>query len=254
MNKRILFLNLLALFSSSVCAEISNFGPYVGTLSVGPAWNSSGENQTFFLNPGIEKTYVPNHSSPRSLNAALFLGVQRPWSKKLQIQAGLDLANSTQKLSGHIWDDANPLFDNYRYHYKVSHMHLALKGKLIVSNKALLIKTQKIPLMPWISGSIGAAWNKAENFNNIPITPGTVQTPNFGSQTKTGLSYSLGIGVQYPFSPNWNAGLGYEYSGLGKSELKRASGQTLGTGLSLKSSHSQALLLNITYVSTKPKV
>ena len=39
---------------------------------------------------------------------------------------------TTTTLLGIIWDDAEPQFNNYSYRYKVQHMHVAAKGKLLV--------------------------------------------------------------------------------------------------------------------------
>ena len=43
------------------------------------------------------------------------------------------------KLSGDIWDDADPQFDNYTYQYQIKHSHFALKGKLLLDMGYIII-------------------------------------------------------------------------------------------------------------------
>ncbi len=45
---------------------------WVVTASLGPGWENSGEAQTFFLTPEIEKTFTANHSSHTLINGELF--------------------------------------------------------------------------------------------------------------------------------------------------------------------------------------
>ena len=58
----------------------------VATLSVGPVWESTGNTQTFYLAPNIEKTYAANHASHALVNGEIFLDIQQPlraWAKSM---------------------------------------------------------------------------------------------------------------------------------------------------------------------------
>lgn len=58
--------------------------------------------------------------------------MQHNYSEMLQWQLGLEVATTgNARLKGQIWDDADPIFDNYNYYYKVNHTHLDLKGKVL---------------------------------------------------------------------------------------------------------------------------
>jgi len=87
----------------------------VATLSVGPVWENAGKSQTFYLAPNIEKTYSANTSSHALVDGELFLGIQKSLRDKLDGQIGLAVATTGNALlSGHIWDNAEPQFNNYQ--------------------------------------------------------------------------------------------------------------------------------------------
>jgi len=71
--------------------------------------------------------------------------------------------------------------------------------------------------------------------------------PDFASNTTTAFTYTLGVGVERHLNPHWQAGLGYEFADWGKSQLSRASRQTLNNGLSLSHVYTNGFLFNLTY-------
>lgn len=105
---------------------------WVGTLSGGPVWSKAGENQSFYLTPEIEKTYIVHKAVKALASGELFLGGQKSlsgdWLGQIGLAAGL---SGNAKVQGVIWDDADPQFDNHRYAYKVVHRRVALKGKVL---------------------------------------------------------------------------------------------------------------------------
>lgn len=214
--------------------------PWVGTISVGPVWQSNGSTQTFYLTPDIQKTYTANSPSNAMADGEIFLGLQKNIPYQFQGQLGLAVAVAGQaKLSGNIWDDADPQFNNYTYQYKVNHAHLALKGKLLAERGYWLT--------PWVSGSLGVGFNRAYSFSNTPTIFEAVPNSNFSSNTKTALTYTLGAGVQRALNQHWQVGIGYEFADWGQSQLGRASGQTLNSGLSMNHLYTNGFLFNLTY-------
>jgi opacity protein-like surface antigen len=215
---------------------------WVGILSLGPMWESAGHTQTFYLTPTIEKTYVANRSTNALFDGEVFLGIQKTLSQTLQGQLGFAIAaTSNANLSGVIWDDADPSFDNFVYSYTIQHTHVALKGKLLADGGFWLI--------PWVSGSIGVGFNHAHAFNNIPTIFEALPTPDFASNTQTSFTYTVGVGVQKILNLHWQAGIGYEFADWGRSHLGQAEGQTLNRGLSLTHLYTNGFLLNLTYLA-----
>ena len=212
----------------------------IATLSLGPLWESAGNTQTFYLEPNIEKTYAANHSSHALVDGEIFLGIQKSLREKLDGQIGLAVATTgNASLSGNIWDDATSQFNNYTYKYQVKHTHVAIKGKLLADRGYVVI--------PWVSGSLGVGFNQSHDFSNTPIISEAIVMPNFASNTTTTFTYTLGVGVERHLNQHWQVGMGYEFADWGKSQLSRASGQTLNNGLSLSHLYTNGLLFNLTY-------
>ena len=201
-----------ALAGDTGVVETQTKWPLVYTLSLGPAWQSNGNTQTFYLSPGVEKTYTANSPTHAMSNAEIFLGLQKNLAHQFQGQLGLAVAIAgNAKLSGNIWDDADPEFDNYTYTYKVNHIHVALKG--------ILLFDRGYWLTPWVSGSIGVGFNHAYSFSNTPIIFEAIPNSNFSSNTVTAFSYTLGVGVQRVLNHHWQAGIGYEFADWGRISL-----------------------------------
>lgn len=214
--------------------------PWVGTLSVGPVWQNNRNTQTFYLAPNIEKTYVANSSGNTMVDGEFFLGLQKSLPHQFQGQLGLAVAAAGDaKLSGNTWDDADPQFNNHTYKYKVNHIHLALKGKLLADRGYWLT--------PWVSGSLGIGFNRAYSFSNTPTIFQAIPNNNFSSNAETALTYTFGAGVQRNLNLHWQVGVGYEFADWGQNQLGRASGQTLNNGISLNHLYTNGFLLNLTY-------
>ena len=213
---------------------------WVATISVGPLWENAGSTQTFYLAPDVEKTYVADDIYHALVDGEIFLGIQQPLRHQLTGQIGLAVATTGEApLSGTIWHDADPQFDNYTYRYKIKHTHVAIKGKLLADRGYAVI--------PWISGSLGAGFNQAHDFNNTPTISEAVTIPNFTNNTVTAFTYTVGAGVQHSLNAHWQIGLGYEFADWGRSHLGMAPGQVYNTGLSLAHLFTNGFLCNLSY-------
>jgi len=213
---------------------------HIITLSAGPAWVTRGTDQAFFLQPEIEKTYTAGKNTNALLSTEFFYGWQHRLNSIFLGHIGFALAaTSDARLSGEIWDDADPLFNDLIYKYKVNHMHVAAKGKLLAD--------MKYSLKPYVSASLGVGFNHAHGFNNTPIIFEAIQNPDFSEHTQTSFTYTLGIGLQRNISQNWEVGMGYELADWGKSQLGRSPSQTLGNGLSQSHVYTNGLLFSLTY-------
>ena len=212
----------------------------VATLSLGPVWENTGNTQTFYLAPNIEKAYAANHVSHALVDGEIFLGIQKPIREKLAGQIGLAVATTgNASLSGNIGDDAHSQFNNYTYDYQVRHTHVAIKGKLL-SDRGYVVT-------PWVSGSVGVGFNQSHDYSNTPSISEAVVMPDFASNTTTAFTYTVGAGIQRRLNQHWQAGIGYEFADWGRSQLNRASGQTLNNGLSLSHLYTNGFLFNLTY-------
>lgn len=236
------FLTNTAMATTPTPSKLQGEYPWVVTLALGPLWSSAGESQTFYLAPEIEKTYAANRPTNVLADGEIFLGLQKKLRKELKGQLGLALAVAgNANLSGDIWDDADPEFDNYTYRYKIMHTQVVLKGKLLFDGEYWLI--------PWISASIGVGFNNAQSFTNTPIIFEALPNANFSPHTQAAFTYALGVGAQKSLNKNWQVGIAYEFADWGKSMLGRAKDQTLNSGLALNHLYTNGVLFNITYLA-----
>lgn len=215
---------------------------WVGSVSIGPVWEDAGQTQTFYLAPNIIKTYAAARTTHALVDGEVFAGIQKELPRALLGQLGLAVAvTSNAKLSGTIWDDADSTFNNYSYSYQIQHTHVAVNGKLLADRGYWF--------MPWVSGSLGVGFNDAHDFQNTPLISEAVTMPNFSSNTKTSFTYTLGAGIQKTLNPHWQVGMGYEFADWGQSQLNRASGQALNSGLNLNHLYTNGVLFNLTYLA-----
>lgn len=166
------------LFPTMVLAGPNENHFFLG-LSAGPTWATGNKNQTFNLQPDVIKTYQAKNDSSIFPSAELFLGRQR-WvcispTLPLVAQFGLEFAAAGQaKLHGDIWEDADPTFDNYTYHYKINHTHVGLKVRFVGRSDYLI--------NPYFNAMIGAGFNHAYDFTINPKIPEEVAAPAFKSK------------------------------------------------------------------------
>lgn len=214
---------------------------YVVTIGAGPIWANPGETQILFLAPNIEKAYIPDNSSQVLAEGELFFGLVRSLSPSFQGQLGLAVAATNNAvLTGVIWDDAFYMFDNYLYQYKLNHTHIALKGKLLAN--------QTYFVTPWISASLGVAFNQAQDYFDTPTIPEAVTNPAFDYNIKTAFTYTLGAGIQKNLTNQIQVGIGYEFSDWGSSQLGVAPSQTLNSGLRLGHFYTSGVTINASYL------
>ena len=215
---------------------------WAASVSGGFAVARAGETETFFLAPGIEKSYVAQKDNNTLATGEVFFGVHKWLQGQSAMQLGLALSTTgNADLQGVIWDDASPLFDNHKYQYKIRNTRIALKGKFIFDNIWMV--------NPWVSATAGVGFNRAHSFDNQPVIFQALPNNNFENNTKTAFSYGFGAGVQKNINQHWHVGVGYEFSDWGKSQLDRARGQTLGTGLSLNHLYTNGATITLGYVA-----
>ena len=219
--------------------------PLVVAVSGGPVWASgAGMTQSFYSQPQTSRTYIAKQQSTVACvlgDFELFVGIHRNLNQRVQAQFGLAVAaTSNASATGDIWDDEEPPHNNFTYSYNVQHTHLAAKGKLVFDIKR--------PVKPYISGSVGAGFNRASGYNNVPLIFEAGHIDNFANNTLTAFTYTLGFGAQYELSTNWQVGGGYEFADWGSSQLGRADDQTINTGLSMNHLYTNGIMLNITYL------
>lgn len=250
LNKPIV--SLLAL-SLSAMVHGGSMGPIVPErtknviiLSGGPTW-PTGVNGThsLYFSPELSRTYTLDKATSVLGEGELFAGRQRPLSSRIDGQLGLVFAAASRlKASGSIWDFDDPRFNNYRYSYTIQANRIALGGKLLRTTDSLF--------KPWINASIGVSINRAANYQVISTECEAVVLPQakLSSHTTTSFTYSVGAGIQRILTPNWQVGVGYEFTDWGKNQLSAAPAQPPHEkGLVLNHFYTNGLLFNLTWLA-----
>jgi opacity protein-like surface antigen len=246
MFKILLFIAIAAsscVYAGSMDYEQCLDNGWAFTINVGPAWSNAGQTQTLTLQPDIEKAYIADKSSKTLLNGEFFIGYQHSLFDNIFGQFGVTYGfTNNVKLSGSVWEDADPDFNNFSYQYNVFLNHISIKGKLL----AQLTPT----LFPYIGGSIGKrGYNHSTNYSESAYIPEEVPPPPFtdGSINNI-LTYSAEIGIQKALNKNVYVGIGYNYSDWGKSSLGRAQGQTTTSVITVDNFYTSGVQLNLTFV------
>lgn len=238
-------INLLSInqLYSDDLSHIHTKTSWITTLSLGPSWINPGNTQTLSLQSDLNNTYTASSHTSVISAGELFLGKQVLLTSlnKFQLQYGLALlGTSSAKLSGDIWVDASPNFNNFYYHYSIQHSHVAFKTKLI---------TQEIfNIQAYFNGSVGVGFNRADQYNNQAKISEEIPPPFFTNQTTTSFAYTLGAGIQKQLSQHWIIGVGYLLTDWGLTKLGYAPGQTTLQTISMNHVYMNQLEFNMSYL------
>jgi len=210
---------------------------YILTVSGGPIWTRNDKTQTFALQSDVTKTYTGNKQYRSNGMVEVFVGAQEFIEDGFLGQLGLAYGFAQNKISGEIWEDADPIFNDFDYVYPVNSSRFMLKTKFVID--------AKYHLQYYLSADLGLSLNRAQSFKITPRIPEAVPAPAFQSHSTFAVAYALGVGLQLPLSKYWQAGIGYEFSDWGASTLSRAHQQTLNNGLNFNHLYTQALLFSV---------
>ncbi len=240
-NKAITMMTTLSIISTNlVFADDDGQWRLMGTLSAGPAWSDPGKTQTIYLQPAFPETFAANSTTEIFGDGEIFLGLQHHLVHHLKGQLGLAVAGTTAiPLNGDVWQDADPNFNNLSYQYKISHAHVAVKGKLLTNIYQWV--------QPYISGSLGVGFNHAYQYSSSSKLFEVLPEPPFETQTTTSFTYTLGVGLQRALNNHWSIGVGYEFADWGQTSLAAATGQLSNGGLNLNHVYTNELQLNLSF-------
>lgn len=228
---------------SAISAWDNLFSSWVVGVSGGPVWQNPTDTQTFYLQPSIKNTYTSDSQNNLLAAGELFLGIQSQLKYHLSGQLGVSVAATNfAKMSGQVWQDADPEFNNFVYQWQTQNTRVSLTGKLIKDNAFY-------DLSPYVKASLGAGFNRASEYQSSPIIFQALPEPNFNPHTTTSFAYSVGVGIQHALNAHAQLGVGYEFADWGKTSLARASGQTMGSGLSINHFYTNGLMFALTYLA-----
>ena len=148
-------------------------------------------------------------------------------------------------ITGQVMQYSLPEFTNYDYNLGASINTLSLYTKLEL--------IQLGPVLPYLTGGLGLSLNHSELYEEKSL-PGIVprNNPAFAAQTKSQLTYDLGLGVDVLINPQVILSLGYAYQYFGN--FSTGYGQRIEWGtqrLNLGNLKANTFLLELTYLFDK---
>jgi opacity protein-like surface antigen len=193
--------------------DIKQYTPLV-TFTAGADFVQAGEDQTLTLLPPYQNHYTNNSSTATVADGGVFLGVERVLTDYLSVQLGvagyIDEKFSSQ---GDVWQFASPLFDTLSYSYNINH------SRVMFSSKLLTIIPRYQAIHPYVSLELGAAYNRASDYQETPLIPLAVPMAPFENHTQSSFAWALGIGVDYNLNQHIRMGVGYQFADLGEVSL-----------------------------------
>lgn len=223
------------LVSSRVDSEPHSF---VG-LTLGAEFIRMGHPQTLSLIPPFLNHYTNTKSYQSSALLGVGLGMERGLTKELFWQLGLSgYFNTAVSNTGRVWQFALPEFDNFIYDYHIKSNRLMATGKLL--------STIKQSIHPFVSGELGAGFNRASSYRETPLISEAVPMAPFMNHTQTSLAWGAGAGIDVDINTGLRLGLGYQFANLGKASFSPSIAQSTQQTLQLAHLYSQEVRLQLT--------
>jgi len=240
-----LFVSFTVFSAQFIIKNQSNFFKHrIFTVSGGPGFINPGNTQDIYLSPDYDNGYIHQSNKHPIGFGEIYFSLQRDIHPKIANQFGIAFSGAWMaKVNGQVWQYNDPLFYNYVYSYNVSSLRLALRDKMIFDNG---FASQSI--RPYITGSVGIAWNNSYSFIQSPLLTDIPVTPAFANRSQNAFTYSAGAGLQ---TQAWNHlvfAVGYEFFDWGRSSLAAAPGQTLNSAPSMTHLCMNTLLFSISYI------
>ena len=231
--------------SSKTVPPIVNVKAYqpIVTLTVGPDFVQGGKAQLVTLLPPFQNFYTLNSDRETVADAGIFLGVEHALTGKLTAQLGIaGYVDSKLTPQGHVWEFAEPEFDNLSYLYHIQHSRVMLAGKLLSSF------TNYQSIHPYFSWEVGAAFNQASGYQETSFTPEVLPMEPFANKTQSSFAYGVGFGVDYNLTRHIRLGAGYQFANLGSASLGVSPASATIETLSLSHLYTNQLRLQLTYI------
>ena len=203
-------------------------------------------NGSGFSAPNNVDVYTTKSSS----QPLVALSVGRRWVRESTwlpaYSVGLTYQRSfSTNVGGTITQYSNPAYLNYNYDWDISSDVVLAMLKLNLVNFHAF--------SPFVTAGVGGAFNRSSHYGETAL-PG-VSSPRvsagFASKTTTQLAYVVGAGLDYQLSPQWIISAEYQYQNLGNIALGNGSGAWAGQSLHLGTYHSNAVLVNLSYLLEK---
>lgn len=203
-----------------------------------------------YVNNGsdLPSPYSQDLYSSQSPDLGLLLGIQfghrweltHEWVRALSVGA-LYQYFSSNELNGQISQFTLSQFKNYNYQWKVD-------NQLFLANIKLNVLTYN-QWSPYFHVGLGGVLHQTSGYREIALSGVTPRiSPQYQNHSNTEFAYILGAGIDYQFSPQWIANIGYQYSNLGQISSGSGMGSWSTQSLNFGSYQSNAFIFGLSYL------
>ncbi len=228
-------LNSILLYCIVMNPVLAGFDPMFA-VRISENWLQSQDNQTIEIASDTFDEFIPDNNN-NQIGWGVFAGVNYDFKKHWSLQMGLGFdAVNFDDLSGNVWGNADPNFDGIDYQYELEHQRLAAEFKFL---------REFDDWYPYVTASLGVAWNETENYQETSSTPGELTREHlFNGTTQTDFVYSIGAGIEREIIDDLRIGIGYLFTDAGDSVLTaQNTGQDWKQEVQL-----QEVLLQLSYI------
>lgn len=195
--------------------------------------------QNISLLSPYEDYYTGQQSHKGSGSLGLGLGLEREARTNLLWQIGFSgYFNTSVDATGYIWQFGLPDFENSKYNYQIQSSRLVATGKLLNHYHQIY--------HPYVSGELGASFNRAFAYYETPLIEEVVPIAPFTSHTQSALTWGIGFGVDMDVHTGLRLGLGYQFADLGRASLGVSPAQETNQTLSTKHLYDNQLRIQLT--------
>lgn len=175
-------------------------------------WVNDFDNTTVEVAPGTYDEFTSDGDFDQ-IGWGLFLGAESEVIEDWLFQFGIgyDVVNF-DTIKGDVLGNDHDDYDGIDYQYQLHHQRLNAEFKLLreIDN-----------WLPYVTASLGAAWNKTSDYKEVSDTVGELARDDlFESTNEADFSFSVGLGIEREITENWRWGLGYLYTDAGDANLK----------------------------------
>lgn len=216
---------------------------YVGMQYLNVDNHYSEDNGSDYPPPYNVDYYSTNNTNPTA-NFAIEAGYR--WLRNQKFIPAYAISFRYQHsleadIGGQITQYSLPEFTNYSYRWNIS------SNIFLVMAKMNLLEWHH--LLPYLSGGIGMAFNRASGFKETAFANVTPRvSPGFGSNTRSQLAYNLGAGMDWQVHPKVIFSLDYEFQELDSVASSAGVSSWAGNKLYSRRYQTNSVMIGVTYL------
>lgn len=210
MQKRVLLACFLV--ASFPCVSSATaFHPIVA-LSLGLAKTNVYSSKSILFG-SYPNSYIGTNHDDTEMATGFFIGGETVFLDNWAGQIGLSyVENKSFTENGNVYEFADPAFNNLTYQYRIKSRRVSLETKISHLFRHVL--------HPYVSASLGEAFNQAYAYTEYPVTSADVpMTQPFANHLSRSLTYSVGFGIDVDLTEHVRLGAGYRFADLGNANL-----------------------------------